>query len=1024
MPSDYEAICMDNIRRRGDEFDDIGRLISEQLYSDRTHFIYELLQNAEDALERRKENNPGSSLPTSVKFTLYEDRLEFRHFGEEFNTDDVEGISDVLKGTKTGDKSQIGKFGIGFKSVYAFTSTPKIHSGDEHFVIERYIRPRSADRIPKIIDGETVFIFPFNHKDLSKEQAFQLIEEKLKKIGSRILLFLRNITEIEWKIEDQDEGLYLKESKQQGRFAQKVTVIGQHGNEDEEEEWLVFERHLDVTNASYESFVEIAFRLNDDESSNKQTIQKIKRSPLFVYFPTKLETLLGFLVQGPYDTTASRSDIEDNEWNNSLIKETAVLLTKQVLPALKKMGLLTVSLLEALPIRMDDFPEDDMFYPIVVAVHDALMNQELLPTDDGTFTFAMNAKIADGADLRDILSPKQLGALHEVDWEQKWLSREITERRTPDLRKYLMEELGIAEIDRESFARRISEYFLAEQSDDWFVLYYRYLSSHELLWRSPRWTGDTKGILRAKPILRLQDDSQVVPFRSDGTTPNAYLPPPEETDFPVVKREIVDNEQAAEFLRRLGLSEPDVFDDIVERVLPKYSKGDVSSISQNEHAADIQKILRALTSDSEAGKKKVVRAAKQTPFLRAVDPVGNLAFKKPGDVYQKSQDLRLYFSGSTDVWFLSEETLATTTDTSVLSELGVAPLPRRVLYSDGLPPGVSEYSTRGETIENYDLHGLDDFLQSLEDDQGFEDKKRAALVLWGYLKEHLEHDPRFFKGSYEWFYRTNRSKSFDSQMLTRLRDTKWIPTQDGSMEKPGTITTDKLLDEFQGVNELIEVLGINQGVGLGVLSEEDQKREHADMLGVSLEDIELLKRHHEEFEQWKAGLEKPALPTRSSANPERRQELLAKQINDAPVKKYEPRNRSVRPTRGTVDPVLWLRNQYTNDADQMICQICKEEMPFRKLDREYYFEAVEALSRDYFPKEHEAQYLALCPLCAAMYKEFVKGDEGARAMESFKNTLINSEQLEIFIQLGELDTSIWFVESHFLDIRTIIEVQE
>ena len=90
---------------------------------------------------------------------------------------------------------------------------PEIHSGDEFFVIERYIRPRSADRFPQIANGETIFVFPFNHKDLSEEQAFQLIEDKLKKIGSRVLLFLRHITEIEWKIEDQEEGLYLKESK-------------------------------------------------------------------------------------------------------------------------------------------------------------------------------------------------------------------------------------------------------------------------------------------------------------------------------------------------------------------------------------------------------------------------------------------------------------------------------------------------------------------------------------------------------------------------------------------------------------------------------------------------------------------------------------------------------------------------------------------------------------------------------------------------------------------------------------------
>ena len=39
MPSDYEAITGDNIRRRGEEFDDIGNFLAEKLYGDRAHFI-------------------------------------------------------------------------------------------------------------------------------------------------------------------------------------------------------------------------------------------------------------------------------------------------------------------------------------------------------------------------------------------------------------------------------------------------------------------------------------------------------------------------------------------------------------------------------------------------------------------------------------------------------------------------------------------------------------------------------------------------------------------------------------------------------------------------------------------------------------------------------------------------------------------------------------------------------------------------------------------------------------------------
>ena len=100
MASNYQKITQQNIRRRGEEFDDIGELIAEQLYSDRTHFVYELLQNAEDALSRRIQHQPNSTLPKSVTFRLFGDHLEVSHFGQPFNEADVCGISDVLRGTK------------------------------------------------------------------------------------------------------------------------------------------------------------------------------------------------------------------------------------------------------------------------------------------------------------------------------------------------------------------------------------------------------------------------------------------------------------------------------------------------------------------------------------------------------------------------------------------------------------------------------------------------------------------------------------------------------------------------------------------------------------------------------------------------------------------------------------------------------------------------------------------------------------------------------------------------------------
>lgn len=89
----------------------------------------------------------------------------------------------------------------------------------------------------------------------------------------------------------------------------------------------------------------------------------------------------------------------------------------------------------------------------------------------------------------------------------------------------------------------------------------------------------------------------------------------------------------------------------------------------------------------------------------------------------------------------------------------------------------------------------------------------------------------------------------------------------------------------------------------------------------------------------------------------------------------------------------------------------------KKRNGEYYFEAVEAFSKEYFLKEHEAQCLALCPLCAAKYKEFVIRDEDA--MKALKTAIINSTAPEVPLVWGEMKTSLRFTESHWRDIKII-----
>lgn len=1001
MSSNYDTIRGENIREYGEGTRHLSFL--GRLYSDRTHFIFELLQNAEDAEASR------------ILFRLFEDRLEVRHDGRPFDVSDVIGVCGVGEGTKAENLTQIGKFGIGFKSVYAYTSTPEVHSGNESFRIENYVRPYPVQ--PKKIGDSwtTLFVFTFDTGGIDPETACREIGERLRNLSARTLLFLRKIREIEFRLPNVVGGVYLRKEVTRGP-ARHVTVIGQNNSRDEEENWLIFERLVPVPDGSYNVRVEVGFWLKNDGRDKDLSVTGIKDASLVVYFPTERATRFGFLIQGPYRTTPARDNIpKDDGWNKALIAETAQLVVVS-LRQLRDMGLLSVSLLEALPIRMDDFPNGSMFYPIVVAVREALMNEDLLPADDETFVSARNAKLARGTELRKLLNQDQLRSLYPALNTVKWLAGGITQDRAPDLRFYLLDECNIEEVTPDSLARKLNQSFLVCQTDDWFIGFYRYLSGQEALWRSPRWRGDLGGILRTKPILRLNDGSQVPPFRPDGRTPNAFLPPPDVTDFPIVKREIVSNEQVGDFLKRLGLSEPDIYDDVVERLLPRYRGPEASSISQHEHRTNIQKILRAMGADSEAGRKKVTREARQTPFLLSVDKNGTEAFRKAEDIYFPTREISDYFLGASNVWFLQESEGEET-----WRELGVVDKPRFQKIIVHLPSAEkrkligSQGHTRDIGTIDYELDGLENYLSIFSKDRQHLDG--YALILWNFLLEYLGENShyRFFEGEYKWFYYQERVVEFEASWRKQLRSHAWLPKQgDDHFYLSSELRIDDLPVSFARDEKLANLLGMKKD-DLVVLAKEK---------GLPLEDIDLIKQHPAEFARWKddmaARSEKPSFPARAIANLERRQERIIKQLADAPMKEYEEREKLIRITRGSVDPALWLRNQYTNDESQMICQLCKKVMPFKKRDSElFYFEAVEALSKDYFPKEHEAQFLALCPLCAAKYKEFVKGDENA--MKGFLRALESEVNLEIPLSLGEEETSIRFVESHWQDMKTILQ---
>ncbi|MDY3203044.1 MAG: hypothetical protein RBQ80_06750, partial [Methanocorpusculum sp.] len=157
------------------------------LNSDPAHFVWELLQNAEDAKA------------TSISFKLSKTELHIRHNGSKlFDEGNINAICSIGGSDKKNNENQIGKIGVGFKSVFNYTDTPEIYSGKYTFKIEDLVYPSI---IPKYdnLGNDTLFILPF--KDPAK--AYKDIENKLNELSTSSLLFLSSIEEIHTTIDGQ-----------------------------------------------------------------------------------------------------------------------------------------------------------------------------------------------------------------------------------------------------------------------------------------------------------------------------------------------------------------------------------------------------------------------------------------------------------------------------------------------------------------------------------------------------------------------------------------------------------------------------------------------------------------------------------------------------------------------------------------------------------------------------------------------------------------------------------------------------
>ncbi|MBN2423550.1 MAG: DUF3883 domain-containing protein [Calditrichaceae bacterium] len=762
------------------------------IYNDPSHFIYEILQNAEDANA------------TEISFNLFNDSLEIEHNGKKFDFKDVDGITGIGISTKRDDINSIGKFGVGFKSVFAITQTPVIHSGDFHFEIKDFV-------IPSLIDNngitETLIVLPFNHPSRTKDEVFEIVGKKLESIGLKTLLFLKNVKEIKWQTPGKN-GHYYKELTefQNLENVHRVSIISKIEQEENFEEFLVIKKPITIQ--SHNLNVEIAYRIGTDEAG-KEIIENERESKLIVFFPTEKVTYLNFLIQAPYKTTPNRENIPlDDEQNQYLIEETANLVADSI-PIIKKLDFLNVSFLEVLPI--DQNHTDEIIYSsIFEKVKEKLLSEEaLLPTSKEKFTTAQDALLARGKELTELLNETDINVLFN---KKNWLDADITYDRTRQLRDYLINELDIKEIDFEDFALSIKKEFIEQKTDDWIIKFYSSLLDQRALWEKDRY----RPFLRKKPIIRLFDDSHIEPD-DEGNKIQVYLPAETKSKYKTVKDLLTKNELSLKFLTELGISKPDIFAEIREFIVPKYREPD-PEIKIEEYLEDFEKLLIAFGKEDSEKKKEMINSLKGLYIIYSTNSVsGEKHFSKPNETYLKAEDLIEYFKGFDHVFFVSDEFNQRLGNAgSVLSEfllsLGSEDKPRRIKIEPTLTweekselRKRSYYNGLTHEIHTYDYNyeGIENFLENLTEER--------ACILCNLLLRSLKSYPKyskqdFFKGEYKWKYYNENKENFESKFLKTLKNTPWLVDTNGNFVLPSQISLPQLPDSYTKDDENVEVL--------------------------------------------------------------------------------------------------------------------------------------------------------------------------------------------------------------------------
>ncbi|OVA05273.1 protein of unknown function DUF3883 [Macleaya cordata] len=304
--------------------------LSQELYSQDSHFLLELVQNADDNIY------PESVEPTLV-FILQATGIVVLNNEQGFSAQNIRALCDVGNSTKRGSSAgYIGQKGIGFKSVFRVTDAPEIHSNGFHvkfdisegqigFVLPTVVSPCDIDLYGRLVPGEVVdrtdnswwktcIVLPFKSK-LKEGAGMSSIISMFSDLHPSLLLFLHRLRCIKFKNMLTNDCIVMRRETL-GNGIVKVS----HGKE--KMSWFVASQKLQASVIRPDvQTTEIAIAFTLEELANGEYKPHIEQQPVFAFLPLRTYGLK-FILQGDFVLPSSREEVDgDSAWNQWLLSE-------------------------------------------------------------------------------------------------------------------------------------------------------------------------------------------------------------------------------------------------------------------------------------------------------------------------------------------------------------------------------------------------------------------------------------------------------------------------------------------------------------------------------------------------------------------------------------------------------------------------------------------------------------------------------------------------------------------------------